>query len=195
MDDLFRLLNSIYPMTTELAQHIKGILKVRELVKGQYLLKAGRICENVYFVGEGLLRSYFVTKSGKEDNKWFMKQNDVVFAVRSFLDQIPSKEFIQALKPTTVYYISHRELEETYSKFKDFNIHGRILAQEYYKRSEEREEIMRMPEAIERYNYMLEHFSEITNLLPDKHLASFLRMTPVSLSRLRNQRTTKGKFR
>ncbi|MEP7372312.1 MAG: Crp/Fnr family transcriptional regulator [Chitinophagaceae bacterium] len=195
MEELFFLLNKIYPLTDELQEHLKLILKTKELSKGQFLLKAGHYCENVYFVGNGLLRIHYFNKNGKEENKWFMKQWDVVYAVRSFLDQIPSTEFIQALKPSTVYYISHKELQEIYKDHLTFNIHGRVLTEKYYKLSEERDEITRMPEANDRYNYWIEHYGELMNEIPDKQLASFLRMTPVSISRLRNQRTTKGKFR
>lgn len=191
MDELLMFLNSIYPLSNELKKHLEKILKPRELGEGELLLKAGHYCENVYFVNQGLLRSYYHDKRDNEKNIWFMKEGDVVYAVRSFLDQIPSKEFIQALEDTTVYYISHRELEQIYDEYMIFNIHGRKLTQEYYKRSVEREDIMRMPEAIERYQYLLEHFPELVNRVPDKHLATFLRMTPVTLSRMRNNRMKK----
>lgn len=192
MDELLKFLNSVYPFSDELTNHLQEILKRREFSEGEHLLKAGHVCENVYFVHQGLLRSYYHDKRDNEKNIWFMKEGDVVYAVRSFLDQIPSKEFIQALEDTTVYYISHRELEQIYEKYMIFNIHGRKLTQEYYKRSVEREDIMRMPEAIERYQYLLEHFPELVNRVPDKHLATFLRMTPVTLSRMRNNRMKRG---
>lgn len=122
-----------------------------------------------------------------------MRQGDVMYAIKSFLDQVPSIEYIQALVETTVYYITHKELQQVYAKYITFNVNGRILTEIYYKLSEERETILRMTEANDRYAYFLENFPELTNLVPDKHLASYLRMTPVSLSRLRNNKTTKGK--
>ena len=192
MEELFFFLNSVYPLTEELRNHLNQILKQRDLAEGEYLLRAGHYCENVYFVYKGLLRSYYDNKRGVEINKWFMKRGDVVYAVQSFLDQVPSTEFIQALEESTVYYISHKELQKTYDEYLIFNIHGRKLTEEYYKRSEQRNDIMRIPEAIERYQYLLEHFPELTNAVPDKHLATFLRMTPVTLSRMRNNRMKKA---
>jgi CRP-like cAMP-binding protein len=193
MNELLYLLNSIHPLTEELREHLIDVLIWRDLLPGQHLLKVGQVCENVYFVNEGLFRSYYFNKKGVEVNKWFMTKGDVVFAVRSFLKQIPSTEYIQALQPSTVGYISHLELESIYEKHLTFNIHGRKLTQEYYMRSEEREEIMRMDDASDRYDYLLDHFSGLVNAVPDKDLASFLRMTPIWLSNLRNNRMKRGK--
>ena len=188
MEELINMLNSIYPLGEELKKHLLNMLQCRQLREGEYLLKAGRICENVYFVKNGLLRSFYKDKRDKEINFWFMSRGDVVYAIRSFLDQTPSMEFIQTLQDTTVYYISYKELQNTFKHHIAFNIHGRILTEKYYKLSVEREEIMRMPDAVDRYNYLVEHFPDLMNVVPDKYLATFIRMTPVTISRLRTQR-------
>jgi CRP/FNR family transcriptional regulator, anaerobic regulatory protein len=96
------------------------------------------------------------------------------------------------LEETKIFYISYNELQATYQNHITFNIIGRKLTEKYYKLSVEREEIMRMPEAMDRYNYLIEHFSDLMNAVPDKHLASFIRISPVHLSRLRNKRTKKA---
>jgi CRP/FNR family transcriptional regulator, anaerobic regulatory protein len=191
MEELFYMLNAVYPLPDDLRDHLFEIVTLKDFSKGEFLLKAGQVCQNVYFVRSGLLRCFVKDKQEKEINTWFMKQADVVYSILSFLDQTPSSEYIQALKDTSVFYISHRQLVETYDKFQTFNINGRKLTEEYYKRSAQREKIMRMYEPIDRYNYLIEHFPELMNDVPDKHLATFIRMSHVTLSRLRNKRMRK----
>ena len=187
MEELFYFLNSVYPLTKELTDHLTEILIFKEYKAGDYLVKAGRYCEHVYFIGSGLLRSFYTDKRGKEINVWFMQQGDVVYSERSFLANMPSPISIQVLVNTSAYCISRYQLDEIYNKHITFNIHGRKLTEKYYLLCLEREEIMRMPNAIDRYNYLLEHFSDLARQIPDKDLATFLRMTPVTLSRLRNK--------
>jgi CRP/FNR family transcriptional regulator, anaerobic regulatory protein len=192
MNELFDFLNSVYPLTKELRDHLAEILEYKEFKAGDYLVKAGRLCEHVYFITSGFLRSFYNNEKGKEMNVWFMKQGDVVYAERSFLDHIPSAISIQALRNTGAFFISRDELNNIYDVHITFNIHGRKLTEKYYKQSLEREEIMRMHRASDRYNYLLEHFSDLANMAADKDLATFLRMTPVTISRLRNQRRKKN---
>ncbi|MBO9202087.1 MULTISPECIES: Crp/Fnr family transcriptional regulator [Niastella] len=187
MEELLTMLNSIYPLSEELKNHLIQILQRRLLQEGEYLLKPGRICEHVYFVKKGLLRSYEMDENKKEINTWFMSQGDVVFAIDSFLDQTPSTEFIQALQNTTVYYITFKELENTFRDHITFNFNGRVLTNKYYKLSLQREKMMRIPEATDRFNYLVKHFPNLLNVVQDKHLASFLRISPVTISRLRAQ--------
>ena len=101
MDTLIDFLHSVYPLSTELKEHLAKILKKKELKKKELLLSAGSICRNVYFVSQGLLRCYYLEDG--EVCKWFMKEGDVVYSVRSFLTQTASNEYIQALENCQLY--------------------------------------------------------------------------------------------
>lgn len=59
MKELLLYLHSIHPLTVELHDHLYKILKLKKLSKKEYLLKAGQVCHNIYFVKQGLLR-YFL---------------------------------------------------------------------------------------------------------------------------------------
>jgi len=191
VEELFILLNSIYPLPEEVKEHLKEILKWKQLSQGEYLLKAGHFCEHVYFVKKGLLRSYYLKDNKTEVNNWFMKQGDVVYAVRSFLLQIPSDEYIQVLEDAEFFYISQWELEKIYEEHIIFNIHGRKLTQKYYLLSEERSFIMRMNYARERYDYLFTHYPDLVNAIPDKDLATYLGVRPVTISRIRGSSAKK----
>jgi CRP-like cAMP-binding protein len=70
-------------MTDGLKQHLAGVLKLKELSKKSYLLKAGHISRNIYFIVQGLIRCFYL-KDDHEINSWFMKQGDVIVSVESF---------------------------------------------------------------------------------------------------------------
>src|SRR5690349_9583032 len=113
MEELLQFLNSIFPMSTELEEHLRGILKYREIPKKGYLLKAGHTCKTVCFIKKGLLRCFY-EKGDTEVCSWFMRDGDVIFAVKSFYSQTPSYESIQALENCELYYITYQELQHIY---------------------------------------------------------------------------------
>jgi len=184
MEALFQLLNSIYPMSKELSDYLNSVIKSLELPKKEYLLKAGRVCENVYFISKGLVRCFYA-KDGVEVCNWFMKEGDVIFSVKSFYTQTPSNESIQVLENAAFYYISYQELQYIYKTFIEFNYIRGVLTERYYLLSEERIYSMRMQRAHERYNYIKENHAELINRVPNKYIASYLGITEETFSRIR----------
>src|ERR1035441_10390081 len=120
-------------------------LKEIEIPKKEFILKKGRICYNTYFVKSGLLRCYY-NKDDKEVNSWFMKENDVIFSVESFLNQTPSYENIQTLEDSGLYYIEYAELQYLYNQCLEFNFIGRVVT--------------------EKYNFIMNHFPQIILRVP-----------------------------
>lgn len=179
-------LNAIHPMSPELITHLSSILKTKTLKRNKFLLHAGEVCRNVYFVEEGLLRSFYL-KDGKEVCKWFMKENDVVYAVRSFLKQIPSSESIQALETCTLRYITYIELQDICNRFIDFNIQRRTLTENYYILSEERNDMLLHPEPIERYKFLFNNYPDLIARVPGKYLASYLGVSRATYGRLKKR--------
>ena len=184
MEELLRFLESIHPMTDGLKQHLAKILKVRELPKKAYLLKAGHISKNICFIGKGLLRCFYI-KDSHEVSSWFMKEGDVIVSVESFFSQKESYESIQALEDCIIYYVTYEELQFVYRHFLEFNYIGRVLLERYYTLSEQRLYSLRMQRAQERYDYLLEHFPELILRVPAKFLASYLGLTEVTMSKIK----------
>src|ERR1700733_3681679 len=113
MEEMFEFLDSITPLSTELHTHLQSILKNRLLFKKEFLLKAGQVCRNIYFISKGIVRCYYI-KDEAEVCSWFMKEMDVVISIESFYRQVPANEFVQALEETELHYISYEELQYIY---------------------------------------------------------------------------------
>lgn len=188
METIFAFLDSIQPLSPQLREHLCNTLKVRQLTRKEYLLKAGHICRNVYFITKGLVRCYYVKETATGDvdiSAWFMKEGDVIFSIESFYSQTESHEFIQALEDTTVFYISFEELEHIYQTYPEFNYTGRLLTIHYHKLWGQQLYSIRMKTAAERYQWLLHHYPELLLRVPAKFIASYLDISEITFSKIK----------
>ena len=186
MMELLQFLESIHPMSDGLKQHLAVTLKVKQLPKKEYLLKAGHVSRNICFIAQGLLRCFYI-KDDHEVSSWFMKEGDVIVSVESFFSQTPSYESIQALEDCLLYYITYDELQFIYRNFSEFNFIGRVLLERYYMLSEQRLYSIRMQSAEERYHHLLQHFPDIIQRVSTTDIASYLGVSRETLSRTKSR--------
>lgn len=184
MEVLIHFLNSIYPLSKALTEYLLKNLKTKELQKKDYLLKRGHVCNDICFIGKGLLRCYYLIED-KDVSAWFMKEGDVIVSVESFFRQTISYESIQALEDCTIHYITYNELQFIYRNFPEFNFVGRVLLEHYYTLSEQRLYAMRMQRSHDRYAYLMKYHTELILRVPSKFLASYLGITEVTLSNIK----------
>jgi len=184
MEDLLDFLSSVHPMSPALRARLTQILQCRKLDKKEFLLKAGQVCRNIYFIQGGLVRCYYL-KDEAEVCTWFMKEGDVVISIESFYNQASGHEFIQALEPTEAHYISFEQLQRLYSEYPEFNTTGRIVTQFYHRHWARQLFAIRMQTAHERYQWLMQHHAELIARVPAKYLASYLDIAEVTLSKIR----------
>lgn len=187
MITLLRYLRSIHPLSEALRDHLEDIVKEKELSRKEYLLRAGQICSNIYFIESGLLRSYYF-KGGKEVSSCFMKEGDICTSVESFFTQQYGQENIQAVEDCIVYYISYEELQFIYRNFSEFNTIGRILVERCCLQTVQRITAMWMQRAHDRYAWLANAFPDLLQRVPAKYLASYLGITEVMLSNIKSGR-------
>ncbi len=187
MISVFRYFRSIHPIPAGLRDHLEDIVKEKKLSRKDYLVKAGQVCGNIFFVEKGLLRSYY-SKSSKEISSGFMKEGDICIAVESFFTQKPSQESIQALEDCIVYYISYEELQRIYRDFGEFNVISRKLLERCQVSSVQRMTAMWMQKAKDKYSWLARQAPELSQRVPAKYLASYLGITEGMLSKIKSKR-------
>ncbi|MCW3091392.1 MAG: Crp/Fnr family transcriptional regulator [Ferruginibacter sp.] len=187
MEKLFTLLNSINRLSYSLTEHLEAILKTKQLGKKDYLLKAGHICHQICFIETGFVRCFYLS-GDSEVCSWFMKEGDVIISIESFFQQKESYESIQALEDCTIYYIEYAELNAIYQNFPEFNFTGRVLTERYYQLWAQQLYALRMKQAPERYNWLIENHRELILRVPAKYLASYLGITEVMLSIIKGRK-------
>jgi CRP/FNR family transcriptional regulator, anaerobic regulatory protein len=187
-EHVVNFLHSVHPLSPGLQQQLYQLLKETTLERKEIYLREGEVSNKIAFIVSGLLRSYTVNAEGAETTCWFMKEGDVSISVKSFFTRTPSTEFIQAIEPSTLLYITYDELEMLYSQYPEFNTVGRLIVQQYYVLSEERLAGIRNLKARQRYNFLLQTHPEIIQRAPVQHLASYLDMDKATLSRLKSNK-------
>jgi CRP-like cAMP-binding protein len=184
---LLQLFHSIIPVSNELEQRLSAALQTKTFPKKYLLLKEGQVCNYIYFIEKGFLRSYYINHE-KETTDWFMKENDIIISVNSFFKIEPSYEFIQTIEESALHYVHYDELQKIYKEFVEFNIVGRVLTEMYYTLSEERLYGMRSQTAKERFAFLLDKHPEIIQRSPVGYIASYLGISLETLSRLRGKK-------
>lgn len=187
MEILLHFLSSVHQIGDELLLHLSQTVKMRTVLKGQFILKAGHISRHIHFIGQGLLRCFYI-KADTEVCSWFMKEGDVIISIESFYDQKESYESIQALEDCTLYYVEYNELQYIYRNFSEFNFIGRVLTERYHKLWAQQLYGIRMQPASERYQWLLNNFPELILRVPAKFIASYLGITEVTLSNIKSKK-------
>ncbi|MBS1505326.1 MAG: Crp/Fnr family transcriptional regulator [Bacteroidetes bacterium] len=174
----------IRPLPEALLKRISDATCQVTLPKKTMLLKQGAICDRIYFIENGLARSFYV-HGNEEITTWIMKENDMVISLRSFFTQTPSLESIELLENSRLEYLNYSDLQEIYNEYYESNIIGRLLTEYYYALSEERTYSLRVQNSKERYESLLKAQPNLVKRVPLKYIASYLSMAPETLSRLR----------
>lgn len=188
MEELFARLERAGPVPPELRQKLQQILKSMSIPRNGYLLKAGQVSRNVYFITKGFLRGFY----GEGDDSistWFLRPGDIVYGMESFYDQIPSNESIQAMKATEVLFITREEFEELSNTFPEFVLIERNLLRYYYRVNRQHNFSILMKTAEERFQTAVETIPELFNEVPAKFIASYLRISRFTLSRIRRKQS------
>lgn len=154
------------------------------LERNEYLKVKGTIDTNIYLVISGSLR-IFVLDEFEEHTIRFGYANNLIASLDSFINEKPSDFYIQALKKTTVKVINKNHYTDFIkSSEENKNIWLQIL-ESFVLQQMERERDILTSSPIERYHRVLQRSPRLFQEIPDKYIASYLRMTPETLSRIK----------
>jgi len=183
---LFAMLNALKQVSPELRSALEKSFRIAQVKKGSVILHEGDTCKTLWFLADGLLRSYH-NIGDKEITSRIMYSGHIVISAGSFFTQTPATESIEALADTTVATLSYDALQHIYEKFPEFNLHTRLITEQYFARQEQRLYMLRRQDALSKYKFFLEHYSFYLKDIPQKYIASFLNVTPETLSRTRSK--------
>jgi CRP-like cAMP-binding protein len=159
-------------------------IEIKNLPKKALLTALGEVEQYVYYIVEGITRSYF-KKDTREISFEFYFTGTFINSYTSFLTRKPSAHAIEAFTPVVLLCIHHDDLMELYAKSSKFEQIGRIFTEDLFHKTSERVKDLISLSAQERYQKLLDAYPQYIRQIPLKYLASFLNMTPESLSRIR----------
>ena len=175
-----------HKLTNEEWNIFKEHLAIQRLNKKTIITHEGQIEKFLFFIAKGGVRKYYL-KNGKEYSIDFRFENQLVSSYTSFLTQTPSRQFVETLEETTLYKIGFEALMTMF----DFSIAGaklgRLNAEELFIEKEFREASLMLDNPDERYLNLLKNKKKWLQRVPQHYIASFLNMTPETLSRVRKR--------
>ena len=171
------------PFSEEQMKIVLNYLKHFVVEKDQYLVKEGQICREFYFVNSGSFRHYTILETGLEATLNLYVENDWVFEYKSFISQQPSTAFIQANEKTDVFFLSGFDFHELIKISDSFFRMGKIFEQAIQNQDFQHNRLT--PE--EKYELLLSTKPQLLQKFPLKIIASYLGMTPETLSRIRKK--------
>ncbi|WP_157729728.1 Crp/Fnr family transcriptional regulator [Bacterioplanes sanyensis] len=166
---------------------IEHHFRQRELPAKAHLIEAGQVAEDVYFIHRGVLRVYYIDQQGNEVNQQFYQAGEVIAPVLSLTTQEASPFYLQALSEADILVAHYPSLHRSGRNNIDWLAAENAILKSVYLKTARREAQMLLGSAEQRYRWFLKDSPELAKQLPLYQIASYLGVTPVSLSRLRKQ--------
>lgn len=170
------------------AEKIESLFMKREYQAKKHLINIGEKWDKIWFVGKGIIRLFYIDEDGREFNKGFFSENDFLWPVAPSIRGKNSIFVIAAMEDIIVYSCEFSlffKTLETLGIWEKFALYdAEKLVEEKFLREYE----FLTLSAKERYENFLKKHYELSQRIPDYHIASYLGITNVSLSRLRKNR-------
>ncbi len=171
-------------MTHDELDILESVLVPTKFAKGEIILKDGEICENLYYIDKGLVRQFYF-KNGKEVTEHLGEDRTIFMCIESLFKETPSHLQVEALEPTMVYALPKHRLESVALHNVNIQILYRKILEESLILSQVHADLVRFETAGDRYKKMCKLMPQVVLRAPLVFIASYLQMTPETLSRVR----------
>lgn len=170
---------------------LQDYFNLQEYNKNSLLVDLGEVSKDVYFILKGCLRYYYLTEDGREITGFIFQENMFAGSHNSFFNQVPSTQVLETIENSTVLRLSYPSLMELYQKVPKMNeLVRKILEHRFaFAQSVIASLITNKPE--ERYRQLILQQPNLVHRVPLHILATYIGITPVSLSRIRARKPKK----
>lgn len=174
-------------LTPEEESFFVSLLHEKKLKKKEFLVQEGNLCHHTHFVNKGALRTYFVDSKGFEHNMQFAIEDWWAGDMHSVLKEKPSRFNIVAMEDTVLLSLEKDDQEKLFKQVPKFERFFRHLLQNAFVSFQDRILAGMSETAEERYLNFRKKYPAMDGRFPQNQIASFLGITPESLSRIRKQ--------
>ncbi len=171
-------------MTHDELDVLESILIPMKFQKGEFVLKEGEVCTNIYWVAKGLVRQFYY-KNDKELTEYMATENTIFMSIESLFKEEPSRQQIQTLEPTILFALPKPALEREAVRNVNIQMLYRKILEESLIISQVHADMLRFESAQERYAKLVKRSPQLILRAPLVYIASYLQMTPETLSRVR----------
>ena len=182
----YAVVNSMVNLTGEEWDAFFDILIYREVPKKFRLTDVGEVAREAYFINKGLARLYFL-KDGDEINANFSFEHEFIASLQSFLLKAPGRQAVETIEDCELLVINKAKLDELTRAYPRFNIFSKVVAEWAFITLQQRAASFILDSPEDRYLNMLRERPNMLERVPQHMIASYLGVTPVSLSRIRKR--------
>lgn len=172
------------PLSNETTGLLAEIIYLREMARGERFLDEGQVSKGMGYVEKGVIRQFYY-KNGKELTEHFSSEDKLFICIESFLKQEPTRLMAEALEPSLVWGIPYTAFFQLVEANPEVSMLYRRMLEHSLIESQVKADMFRFETAHDRYEKFLKLFPEPARRAPLQHIASFLQMTPETLSRVR----------
>ena len=171
-------------MTHDELDTLESILVPMKFTKGQTILAEGEVCRNIMYIAKGLVRQFYFKKE-KEVTEHMSVEGGMIMCIESLFKEEPTKLQVEALEPTIMYFLPKQRLEEVALHNVNIQILYRKILEESLIQSQIHADLVRFETAQDKYKRMCKLAPQVILRAPLVYIASYLPMTPETLSRVR----------
>lgn len=164
---------------------LESILVPMKFARGEKVVESGDVSDAIYYVECGMVREFYF-KNNKSVTEYLAADGTIVMSIESLFREEPSKLVIEALEPTLVYALPKKRLEEVALHNVNIQILYRKILEESLIISQRRADLLRFESAKDRYLKLCKLNPKVIMKAPLVYVASYLQMTPETLSRVRS---------
>ena len=172
-------------------EQIKKQLTFRKVTKNTILVDLGQTSKEVFFINKGCLRFYYLTDEGNEITGFVFTESMFAGSHESFFSQVPSNQVLETLEDSELLVISYKKLHQLYNEVPKMNTLVRKLLEQRMAHAQKVIASLIINKPQDRYTAYQKLHPGLENRIPQHVLASYMGITPVSLSRIRRRNVKK----
>jgi CRP/FNR family transcriptional regulator, anaerobic regulatory protein len=185
--NLFNIATKFISLSNSDKEFIANHTTIENFQLGEFFLEKGKLENRIGLVLEGVFWYYFIDKNGNEIASDFMCENTFVTNIHSFIEHSPSFGTIEAETYCRVIMIDRSGWDLIMANVPNWNLFFMEMASKAVLEKAGFARTVLNQDAKSSYLYFMKKFPSAVNNVPVKHIASFLGITPFSLSRIRKQ--------
>lgn len=171
-------------------ESLKSLMDISEEIhvkKGEYLARCKEVPKDFYIIKKGIVRSFYLNESGKEFTRSFFIESQTVGALRSLISGKPSEFYYECLTDCDLYKVNFEEfIKLTKKDIHLSNLYSRVLEFVFQSFASKIYDLSVL-NSTERYKKLRKNIAQIESIVSQYHIASYLNITPVQLSRIRKK--------
>lgn len=186
LEEIYKAINAIHSIDEAAWEDFRGLCQSIDLPKNEYLVRNGERTQFAYFLLEGVVRVFY-NKEGNEYNKTFFMPGSFPTAITALISGSPSQLDFQALLPSKLVKFSYMEFKKLFDKHRCLESLMLAIMEKQWIKKERHDIHMVTNDGVANYLIFRKDFPQLENMIPQYHIASYLGITPIQLSRIRAQ--------